>query len=835
MRETVMTTSDSVNKDPNLQEQVPAFSDDMASTIIYEPKRSEEDNAIDLDDVFESLPAGDDMPDPIEVPVYDETQAGEYPAEDASNPSLDTMTKSLKILAGEEIPEDDEEEEEEEEAETIDPETGIKVPKLQKKKKKKKKKSKVLPIIIVLLLLAALASIFFVGRKILKDAIVERFESELGSDYHPKAEDFLKEEAPGFITASLVSDVDTFDYSVIGHYDIDLKVWGFLPFKSEFAIVDTTAPTAEGVEVYINLSEELAPDELITNLYDLSLVAVSYVEKPLFGVEGDYQAIIQLTDTSTNISQVLSTVHIRALCDGLTMEAGDSYPIAAAFVLSKDASAFFVTDMAALSLDVPGTYEIIVGLGENEYVSYLTVVDTTAPVFTTTSQIVFPGSDIKAEDFVESYEDATALTFTFEKAPDTTKGGEQTISIKATDLGGNETVMDAKAIVSDKEPMVIEASSEPLSAEKLCELLEIEIPEAEDDETVCYLEEAFTPNHAGISAVTLHVGGEAYFLILDVQDTVAPEAEGVVLDSYTNYPLDPSALVKNVVDATDVTCSFKDEPDWSKEASQDVTIILTDEGGNSTQVESTIYLTKDTVAPSLYGVIDRYCFVDEPVSYFSEIFAEDNCDKEVSVTVDNAEVNIHAAGTYTVTYTATDTAGNSTSQSCKLIFVEQTVTDEELQALADDIMAEIITEDMDIAEQLYAVYCWVFDHMTYTGTSDETNWKAEAKRGIEQGVGDCFTYYAVAHLLLEQLDVEIMTMERDRRGDESDHFWHFVNDGTGWYIFDCNNTSRYGYRCFMRSVAETEEWSGYFWRYDKSLYPEPADKLYRMTPDGEWR
>jgi len=697
---------------------------------------------------------------------------------------------------------------------------------------KKSSKSKALPILVIILAVAAVTLLFFSARKFLQDSVRSKVEIELGSSERPEASAFLTDNAPDFLHLTYVTDLNSLDYSTIARFPVELKINNLISVTSELDIVDTVAPTADGVEVFITIDEELTPDQLITNLQDLSLVAVSYAQKPEYGTAGDYEAIILLTDTSNNASTVTSTVHIRALGDPVVIEAGTEVPPASSFVLSESENIYFITDISTLPLNVPGVYDIIISAEGKEYPTTLTVVDTIAPVITTQDQMLLPGTELKPEDFILTAEDATELTYAFELAPDPETPGEQFIIVSATDLGGNITTATAKVIVSDGDPVPIEASSETLTAETIAEALGIEVTE----ETQLSLKETIIPNKLGYEIVTFTVDGEERLLVLNIVDTTPPTGDMKEVQWYAGYSLDPSEFVTNVADATEVTFSFAEEPDWNfTDDFQFVSVVLTDAAGNQSGVTSTLTLTKDDVPPTIYGAIDRYCFIDEAVSYYAEVFAEDNVDPEVTLTVDNSSVDIHTAGSYTITYTATDSAGNSSTESCVLTFVEQEVTDEELQQLADQVMADIITEDMDIQHQLYAVFCYVYDHLVYSEGSDKTNWKLEAKRGILEGTGDCFTYYSVAHLLLEQLDVDIMSVERDRHDDESRHYWHLVNDGTGWYHFDCNNTSTTQYRCFMRTTAETEAHSEYFWRYTKSLYPESATELYPLTPDGEER
>ena len=78
----------------------------------------------------------------------------------------------------------------------------------------------------------------------------------------------------------------------------------------------------------------------------------------------------------------------------------------------------------------------------------------------------------------------------------------------------------------------------------------------------------------------------------------------------------------------------------------------------------------DFEAPVLYGVVKRQFYVGEAISYLSGVFATDNIDTDVEITVDRSAVDTKKAGTYDITYTAKDDAGNTTSQSTTITLSE---------------------------------------------------------------------------------------------------------------------------------------------------------------------
>ena len=195
------------------------------------------------------------------------------------------------------------------------------------------------------------------------------------------------------------------------------------------------------------------------------------------------------------------------------------------------------------------------------------------------------------------------------------------------------------------------------------------------------------------------------------------------------------------------------------------------------------------------------------------------------VTVDASGVDVTQTGDYYVTYFATDRCGNTASKAIVMHVVRSKINEDRAQEIADEILAKILTDGMTLAEQVEAIYDYVFTNVRYASTSNKQDWRGEAVRGLTVGRGDCFTSYAAARLLLEQTDAEIVSVQRSK--PNTHHYWMLVNIGTGWYHFDACNAWTGVYRCFMWTDEQTQRYSRSYWRYDKSLYPPVATERYR--------
>jgi hypothetical protein len=212
-----------------------------------------------------------------------------------------------------------------------------------------------------------------------------------------------------------------------------------------------------------------------------------------------------------------------------------------------------------------------------------------------------------------------------------------------------------------------------------------------------------SPETLGTTELIFAVDGAELTVYVTVVDTKVPQAEPNHVKSFACYPLEADLFVKNIVDGSQVTCTFQVKPDWTKVGTQDVVILLTDSAGNMATVNSKITMEKDTEPLVITGLMERFTYLNEAVSYLKEIRATDNFDKNVSITVDS-EVNIRQTGSYKVTFIATDMAGNTTRASTTFTVIEATITDEEIKEMADKVLygdataPGIINDSMTTAE-----------------------------------------------------------------------------------------------------------------------------------------
>lgn len=591
---------------------------------------------------------------------------------------------------------------------------------------------------------------------------------------------------------------------------------------------DTTAPTARGVSRILGVDEELGPDAFIADLADAQLVGVSFEQAPLFHEAGEWPVLVRMEDLSGNVGFAEAVCTILGPVPRLTLEAGESVPPLSAFLPKDTMAGRFVTDVGSVDTSLPGVYMIQVEAGGQVYETALIVEDATPPVCAFTDAIPYtaPGQALTPESLVTFAQDATALRYSFDPEPDWNRRGYQELTVVVTDAGDNAVRGQVTILISDLAPLTWEASRRSITGQQVEERQRSLDPSFSGEVKIA----RFVPQATGCFDVNAMVGDVGCIQRLFVVDTTAPTlAFPKKPTAYVDHPKAPEDLLAVAEDATSLTLSFLQEPDWSKAGPQTVVIEGVDAAGNRAQAEGIIELVPDTEPPQILGVTNQYVYVGEPVSYFGQASVTDNADEpeDVLLTVDNAAVDIYTAGTYAVTYTATDRAGNTTRKKILLYFRQPTVSEEKLLAKADAVLAQIVTDDMTQGQKAYAIYRYVYDTFTFGYSSNKHDWKYEAWRGLTKHHGDCFTYCAAARILLERIGAKVMFVTRK---SSYRHFWLMVDLGTGWYHFDpLNHGPSRRYQCFMLTTEETHDLYPFFWRYDHTVYPDTPKESFNMN------
>lgn len=437
---------------------------------------------------------------------------------------------------------------------------------------------------------------------------------------------------------------------------------------------------------------------------------------------------------------ILVILSLRPKFKDITIELGTTDLTATDFLVSSiyKNGASLVTDLD--SIDLLSVQETDITLdfkGKKETVK-LNIVDTTAPTVEFKDMMAYLDYVPNADDFIESKEDYSEMTTELVSVPEFSDYGTYEVTVKVTDACGNETVGTCELMITWLlQEVYIEFGGEFSVADVVIDVDRFGslVPEEE-------LAKVNTME-LGTYEINVTIDGEVYTCNVIVQDTTPPD---LVLQNITIWDDETiSGWESFVVSATDlsgeVTTECTTEIDYSIIGAQTITIKATDVNGNVNEQTCTLTIKRDTTGPVISGLsnmtVNKYSTPD----YQSGVSATDDKDGSVSFTVDSSAVNTSAAGTYYVTYKATDSAGNTTTSKRKV-----TVNWDQ-----DDVNAKVT--------EFYNSYCAglsaegitsvVKSKISYSSANYSTR-SACIYNGLTNRVGNCFVHAYILQALLNK-------------------------------------------------------------------------------------
>ena len=306
---------------------------------------------------------------------------------------------------------------------------------------------------------------------------------------------------------------------------------------------------------------------------------------------------------------------IAPVSDTLTVELGESFDEKSAVTL-KNAEWSEVTITGEVDTNVAGTYELVFSLENKSVTVTVNVVDTTPPVLTLQKDSfeALMGHPLTIDRIVMSADDYTAVECSINgDSVDWDTPGEYTMEVLAVDLAGNETTATARVTV------------------------------IETDETA--------PQITGAENVSVVVG-----MPFDVMEGVAATDD---TDPEPKLEADITEVNTRVLGSVTVVYKATDSSGNEAAASRVITVIPDPD---------------DKAAPVISGVADASIDVGSSFDIMSGVKVTDDRDKDPVLTVQNGGFNSQIAGTYKITYTATDMSGHKTTATRTVTVKPQTVS-----------------------------------------------------------------------------------------------------------------------------------------------------------------
>lgn len=337
----------------------------------------------------------------------------------------------------------------------------------------------------------------------------------------------------------------------------------------------------------------------------------------------------------------------------------------------------------------------------------------------------------------------------------------------------------------------------------------------------------------GVYEITLLCDEKERTAKIRVVDSVAPTGKTQELTALGIELPEATAFVTEIQDATAVTVSYLQEPDKNKEQ-QTVTLVLTDAAGNITHLTADLTLIIDREPPVITGVKDKIIYQGDAISYLSGVVVTDNMTTEPKLEVDRSQVDTEVPGEYTAIYKTTDDFGNSSEAFMKITVLEKRedyVSLEQIEEAVNAVFAQILRDDMTQQQQVWAIYTWIRTNCRYVNHSEKDDYRQAAYRMLTERQGDCFNYYGLTKVMLDQLGIPNIDVRKVKNYEsDNDHYWSLVSvdGGISYYHVDTTPRSNPASFCLVTD-AYMDEYSaknGKCFNRDKSLYPAtPEDPL----------
>lgn len=487
------------------------------------------------------------------------------------------------------------------------------------------------------------------------------------------------------------------------------------------------------------------------------------------------------------------------------------------FLKNTVENAVFAENSEVFDITQPGEYRIRVNDGMFTHSSTLIIQDTIAPEAETVPVKLEMGNTCEAESFISNLKDATQVTISYEIEPDFEQAGLQIVQIVLTDKGNNQTSLEAELFITQViDSVTIEAGDEAPSINSF-------VLAAKEAEFITDITE-FDYTKVDEHKVLLKVDGKNYTSILYVIDTIPPTAEVRDIEGYAILPRKVEDFILKIDDITEVNVAFRNEPDLTQIGTQQLEIVFTDSGNNEITKQVNLTLIEDKEAPIIHGAADMRVFIGTNISYKKNVTVTDNCMEGLLFTVDTSKVNINAEGIYPVTYIAKDAAGNTTSTTVTLSVVPRVYDINEVNSIADSVLAGIVSPSMGERDKITAIYNYVTKHVKYINSSEKGNYIRAAYEGLVDKRGDCYVYACTTKVLLTRAGITNVDIEKIPTNSVSYalHYWNLVLVDGGWYHVD--TTPRKDKTVIlMWTDAQLMDYSARHngsHNYDRSAYPQ---------------
>lgn len=461
----------------------------------------------------------------------------------------------------------------------------------------------------------------------------------------------------------------------------------------------------------------------------------------------------------------------------------------------------FASDVSVIDLSKTGQYPLTLQHGDKSEDVVLTVQDTVAPEVTFLPRLeVESGYVPKAEDFVTDIQDAGKTTVRFDPEPVIEPGyGDLSLTVVVSDESGNTARQDCTVVYSWLKDAVTLEYGQTLQKKDV--LLNPKLDDALVDQAVL---DEINASPLGTYTITSATDAKTQVCTVTVQDTTAPELELKEVKIRPGTKKDAEDFIHSYSDASgQVDIQMLTTLDLETLGHQTVEFEAKDPTGNTTKKQTLLIVTKDMTPPVISGA-SKALKVEKNSSpdFLEGVTATDKVDGDCTVTVDTGELDLTAAGTYEIKYTAMDKSHN-----VKTVKREVTVlrNEEDTKKLVKELAAKL-SDDPEklrnyVRSRIYYNHSWGGDDPVYYGFT---------KRG-----GNCYVHAMCLKALFDEKGIEsqlIWTIQKN-----PSHYWLIVKIDGVWKHIDPTPGRLHSKYSLMNDKQRLSTLSGRKW--DRSAWP----------------
>lgn len=493
----------------------------------------------------------------------------------------------------------------------------------------------------------------------------------------------------------------------------------------------------------------------------------------------------------------------QAVFQDVTVELGtDSLSIRDFMTDKADAGrAFFVSDPSKINLAKTGQTRLVLRHGNVDHTVTLTVQDTMAPTADVAEVWDASVADAlpEAEELVSNIRDGSHVTVYYLQeptVPDDYSSVNATIVLE--DESGNKL---EKQVQFRFHGWMVESYTLELGTELTADMLLLN-PEKDSDLLDAQRLQEIS-GVVGTHEVTASTGSSHATCEVTVRDTTAPTLK---LQTVRRYPGEKAKLGDYLASVSDAAgypqIRFAgEEPDYSQKGEFTVVIEAEDKYGNVAREETILWISDNMNPPEIKGA-------DEPLSmekytepdFLAGVSAKDDETGNCTITVDTSKLDNTKAGTYFITYSATDGSGNVGTYKRKVI-VEP---NEEDTAAMVKMIAESLPNDPE------AIRDYVRETIAYSSSwgGDDPVW-----HGFTTSSGNCYVHALSLQALLEYRGYETQLIWVTNKS----HYWLIIKLEDGWRHIDSTPSYQHRKISLMTDRERYLNLNGRNW--DRSKWP----------------